>query len=804
MEVSSNILSSFIENNGLYSLIKSPTCFKSSTNPRCIDLMLSNMKHSFFASQSVETGFSDCHHLIYTVLKTQFTKLQPKRIRFRDYKKFSESQFLSDLTGEVLATNPEDLTEFENVFVETLNKHAPHKTVRVRGNNKPHVTKELRKAMMMRTRLKKIANKSGSEYDIKRYRVQRNLVVKMNKDAKRTYYSKLNPTEAGKEKTFWKTFKPLFSSTCTATDKIILVENEAILSDDKEVAECFNSYFANIVETLNIPPEVIEEYERSPDPVVDAINKYASHPSIKKIKDIHGTHEKFEFSNVDPTQVFSEIYRLDKSKKTSGDIPVDMLKLAANHCYKEITHLINNGIKNSTFPSNLKLADLSPCFKTGDSTTKKNFRPLSVLSCLSKIYERLMYTQMLSFVKNKLSDLLCGFREKYSTQHALIKLVEACRKCLDGKGIMGIVLMDLSKAYDCLPHDLLIAKLAAYGFGTGSLNLLHSYLSYRKQRVKIGSTFSDWHYISSGVPQGSILGPLLFNIYINDLLLCIEKSGICNFADDNTLYASGENIGDVATCLEVDIENVLKWFDWNQMVANPEKFQVMFLGLPKSANICIEIDDLVLVPKDNVKLLGITIDSELKFTDHVKSLCTKTSRKVTAFSRVAKLLDFKKARLLYNAFIMSSLSYCPLIWMFCGKTANKEINRIHKRALRILFNDYEASFEELLQRNNEQTVHTKNLHKLMTEVYKSLNCQNPAFMWDLFIRKEVTYDLRAKDLLQLPKARTVLNGLNSIVFRGSILWNAISDEIKSSQSIASFKLKIKSWNGDDCNCNICN
>ena len=114
--------------------------------------------------------------------------------------------------------------------------------------------------MMLRTRPKKIANKSGSEYDIKRYRVQRNLVVKMNKDAKRMYYSKVNPTEAGKEKTFWKTFKPLFSSTCTATDKIILVENEAILTDDKEVAECFNSYFANIVETLNIPPEVIEEY----------------------------------------------------------------------------------------------------------------------------------------------------------------------------------------------------------------------------------------------------------------------------------------------------------------------------------------------------------------------------------------------------------------------------------------------------------------------------------------------------------------------------------------------------------------
>ena len=167
--------------------------------------------------------------------------------------------------------------------------------------------------------------------------------------------------------------------------------------------------------------------------------------------------------------------------------------------------------------------------------------------------------------------------------------------------------MDLSKAYDCLPHDLLLAKLASFGFGTSSLNLLHSYLSNRKQHVKIGTTFSDWHCVLSGVPQGSILGPLLFNIFLNDLMLRIEKSQICNFADDNTLYASGENIGDVATCLEVDMENILKWFDSNRMVANPNKFQVMFLGLPKNSNICIEVGDLVLVPKDNVKLFGIII-----------------------------------------------------------------------------------------------------------------------------------------------------------------------------------------------------
>ena len=187
---------------------------------------------------------------------------------------------------------------------------------------------------------------------LERNRRQRYLVVKIYKDAKRRYYSKVNPTEAGKEKTFRQTYN-LYVCTCTVTDKIVLVENEVVITEDQGVAECLNSYFASSVETLIIPSEVIEDYERSPDPVVDAINKYASHQILKNIRDVYETHDEFEFSKVDSTQVFSEIYRLDISRKISGDIPVDMLKLPANHCYKEITHLINNGIQSSTFPSSL-------------------------------------------------------------------------------------------------------------------------------------------------------------------------------------------------------------------------------------------------------------------------------------------------------------------------------------------------------------------------------------------------------------------------------------------------------------------
>ena len=184
---------------------------------------------------------------------------------------------------------------------------------------------------------------------------------------------------------------------------------------------------------------------------------------------------------------------------------------------------------------------------------------------------------MCPYFQEKLSESLCGFREGYSTQHALIRLIEKWRKCLDASGIVGTILMDLSKAYDCLPDDLLTAKLQAYGFDLNSLCLMYSYLDGRHQRVKIGSHRSTAKRIKIGVPQGSVLGPLLFNIFINDLFLMRLDSEICNFADDNTIYSYGLDLHEIVTNFESDLRRLLKWFTNNGMVANPKKIQLMFL-----------------------------------------------------------------------------------------------------------------------------------------------------------------------------------------------------------------------------------
>ena len=339
------------------------------------------------------------------------------------------------------------------------------------------------------------------------------------------------------------------------------------------------------------------------------------------------------------------------------------------------------------------------------------------------------------------------------TLKALFRVVEIVRRCIDKGGVTAMVLMDLSKAYDCLPHNL-IAKLVAYGVGIGSFKLIYSYLTDRKQRVKVGTSYSTWRSLSKGVPQGSVLGPLLFNIFVNDFFYAVEHYQFCNFADDNSIFACGETLDEVAKCIENDVKMLMNWIKLHEMVANPEKFQLILFGIKEDHELSIEINGDVRKMSDTVKLLGVTIDSKPRSNEHVKTICQKTNNKFKAFSRVIRYMEPQKASLLYNSFILTNFNYCPLMWMFCRKTTYDKVNSVHKRALRVLLNDYTSSFEMLLHRNEEVTIHDKNLQKLMLEVYRCMTSGNPSFLWEFFNKKVLPYSLRINNLLQLPNTRT--------------------------------------------------
>ena len=353
------------------------------------------------------------------------------------------------------------------------------------------------------------------------------------------------------------------------------------------------------------------------------INKYRNHPSIKTIKENFPNVKKFAFQLVSTEDVKKVIKDLKTNKSVGGEIPTQILK-ESEFTFETLENCINQSLKTTgEFPGSLKLGNLTPIYKKDDLLDKSNYRPVSILPLLSKVYERIIYKQLSQHAEQFLNKILCGFRKTHSTQHALFKLLQSWQKELDYGGFVGTILMDLSKAYDCISHELLVAKLECYGLDELSLKLVLDYLSNRKQRTKIGSSFSYWFDISVGVPQGSILGPLLLNIFINDLFFMIIRSDVCSFADDNTLYSCDKKLENIFVNLKIDLKNVLYWFQVNSLKANPGKFQFLILGDKKNNSFVLNILDKEIKNSSEVELLDITIDSQLKFKKHINNLCRK-------------------------------------------------------------------------------------------------------------------------------------------------------------------------------------
>ena len=804
-EATNNFLEDFLFEHNAKNLVKDPTCFKSIDKPSCIDLFLTNSPLSFQNTATVTTGLSDFHKLVVTVMKTTFPKMKPRIIYYRDYKKFNLQEFRRELRNELRKTLILGYAHFEQIFLQVLEKHAPVKQRVVRANDKPFMTKVLRKAIMRRSFLKNKYHKIRSEESQKAFKKQKNYTNRLLKKEQIKYWGNLDLKKYLDNKKFFDTVKPLFSNSVSGKQKITLVENNELITEDTEVAEKFNKYFIATVSSLAITEnkDLLTDHTDINDPVEKAIKKFENHPSILDIKRNVSITSAFSFSQVNAAEMLLEINHLDDKKAgTYLNIPVKRLKEVGDVVAGTLAQIWNNEIiENKKFAVQLKVADITPLHKKLETIYKENYRPVSLLPVVSKIFERIMLKQMKPFIENFLSKWLCGYRKGYNAQYALTAMIERLKQCLDKNGgIYGAVLMDLSKAFDTINHELLIAKLKAYGFDNSALQVVLSYLSDRWQRTKINSSFSNWEELLCGVPQGSVLGPILFNIYINDMFFQFVDAHVCNFADDTTLTACNINMKDLLHELEDNTLSAIIWFENNYMKLNQSKCH--FLTCGSQEHLWIRVGDERIWESQSEKLLGMIVDKKLSFDLHLRTLCKKVNQKVSALARVVQILPFHKRHLIMKTFIESQFSYCPLVWMFCSNTMNNKINHIHERALRLVYQDYSSTFEELLIKDKSLCFHHRNIHQVAIEMFKVKHDLSPPFMKEIFC--EIDRKTRSGNSFLRPKVNTVKRGDRSLRNFGPIVWNdMLPSSLKHCESLEKFKSLIKSWKPDNCPCELC-
>jgi len=681
---------------------------------------------------------------------------------------------------------------YNHLISDVINDHAPLKTKFIKGRNAPHMNSEL-KSLMYKKRMAQNAywKYKGSNSLWDSYRKIRNEFVRKSKLSRQEYF-RTKCQNGAKDQTFWQTIKPYITDKDGSQSDIILKEGDDLITCENDIANVFNEYFKYITEHIGF-------CDTSGDiSIDDMLRKFEQHESIKLITENCNTDE-VTLKPLTVQQVHKILSKVNPKKSTGYDnFPPKLLYLARNEFLPSITNLINNTITNAQFPKDLKLAEISPCFKKGNPLDKTKYRPVSILPCISKVVESAIDMQISDYFYSTKAGCLSAYRKMYNTQSVLIRAIEDWKNALDEGKYCGAILMDLSKAFDVIPHDLMLAEMNAYGFDRHCIELISNYLSDRYQRTKINQARSKWMKITKGVPQGSILGPTLFNIFINDMLFCVKDYGIYNYADDNTVSYICSTSDELSRKLEMSGDKITDWFSLNGMQANPEKYQSIVFGskedLPKSFTIKGQIVQCA----DNVRLLGVDIDRKLSFNTHISELCKKASRQINAVIRLTNVLDSDVKEIIYQSFIRSTFSYCPVVWMFSGQTNIKKLDKLQCRALRFVYNEFDIPCDDLLRNSKHMSISTFLKYALCIEVFKCVNDMSPDYLCTLFETKTQPYNMRDNYKVIQKNFRTITYGFHSFTYYGAKLWNELPVVIKCSNSIDEFKGKLKMYMLESC------
>ena len=477
-----------------------------------------------------------------------------------------------------------------------------------------------------------------------------------------------------------------------------------------------------------------------------------------------------------------------------------MLKHNAATLTDIFTHIINLSFANGKFPEQLKLAKVIPIFKKDETYLTSNYRPISLLSMLSKILEKVVHLRLMSFL-NKYKLLYCyqfGFRQKYSTILALIETVDNIQQDLENGYYVGGIYLDLSKAFDTVDHSILLDKLYNYGIRGHALSWFHSYLYNRKQFTVVNGAKSDVKTVTYGVPQGSVLGPLLFLIYTNDLVNSINP---CNklrlFADDSNVFITKSSPQELKSEMKTTLLNLFEWFKANKLSVNLRKTSYTIFAnksrkVPDLLN-SITVNNIAIKRVSSAKYLGVTLDEKLKWDDHITSLQKTLMRTTNSFKIIKHYIPEKNKILLFNAYISSKIQYGIELYGRANPTLLNKIQIRQNRALKVLYNKDFLTPTNVLH-SNFQILKVDDQYKLnvLKFVYKQQNNLLPEIFGNQFVHNHNIHchNTRQSKKLHLYQHHTT-HGTNKISYQGPKLWNSIPTEIQGSSSLKVFSKNVK-------------
>ena len=394
--------------------------------------------------------------------------------------------------------------------------------------------------------------------------------------------------------------------------------------------------------------------------------------------------ELFVLHQVTENQVEKVIRRLPSNKAPGIDkISSRILKYSLPSTLTTITRIVNNSFVTNTFARAWKTAEVTPILKCGNPDVPNNYRPISLFPIVSKITERLVHGQLMKHLirNNKLAAHQSGNRKLHSTETALLYVMDQLLQAMDSKKVSIMVLLDMSKAFDSIRHDILLSKLQNLDFFQGALDWFQSYLSNRQQCGRIGDAVSKVLPLEFGVPQGSILGPVLFTIYVNDLLSVPKRCLSASYVDDCKLYLSFSpaELRTSILALNEDLTRISQWCCKNSLLINPDKTKVLTIGVPqllkKLSSFSITLFDKEITPVPVVKDLGVFLDTCLSYNEHITETASKCLFKLYQINRIKHLLDRKTLLLVINYFVFNKLQYCSTVW---SNTSSSNIDKLQK------------------------------------------------------------------------------------------------------------------------------